>query len=419
MTEVLKIEATCAQTRKDGWTPSAQRLFLETLAGLGVVRTACAVAGMSHEAAYSLRHRAGGRVFKIGWDAAILLARARLVDDLMTRAIDGQEDILRRDRDADEVRRARHDNRLGMGMLSRLDKLSQADDSEYAPHRLIAQDWEAFLDLVERGITGADLALFLASRRAEEGDELAEICGDEQCQLRLAGEEADTADLVDPQAQAAQMSVWFDDEQDCLCTDFPPPFGFDGAEEGRFGDEGYQRGLTDQEALHFEALRAVDIEPLRIAGAAARDLYFGYRADRPKKRRKAVVGKAAEKAAGRAVGEERLAGSRRVADSAATITPNSADAEEAAPWMPNQVQHDAAAKIEDSHPNPEPTPPAHEEDEFTAEGIRIYHPGTREFTPEYERLSGFRTVKRWPREWDPRKLPDTSGWAKGINGDRG
>ncbi len=42
---------------------------------------------------------------------------------------------------------------------------------------------------------------------------------------------------------------------------------------------------------------------------------------------------------------------------------------------------------------------------------RIYHPGIREFTPEYERLRGFRTVKPWLKEWDPRKLPGTSGWA--------
>jgi transposase len=399
MTELIETETKNGQPRKDGWTPAAQRLFLETLAGLGVARTACAVAGMSHEAAYSFRNRAAGLAFKMGWDAALLLARARLVDDLMTRAIDGQEDVLRRDRDADEVRRARHDNRLAQGMLTRLDKQSQTDDSEYAPHRLIAQDWEAFLDLIERGMTSAGLGLFLASRRAEEGDELAELLGNGQCQLRLGEDEGATDEPVDPQAQAAQMSVWFDDEQDCLCTDFPPPPDFDGMEEGRFGDEGYQRGLTDQEALHFEALRAVDVEPLRIAGAEARDLYFGFRAVRPKKRRKAVAFKESGQ---RPYGER---------GSAPTIAPNSADANEAAPWMPTNIQHDDIANVESDRADREPQTPAHNLDEFTSEGVRIYHPGTREFTPEYQRVAGFRVIKPWPKELDHRQMPGTSGWG--------
>ena len=44
--------------RHDGWTPERQRAFLDHLSVSGLVRAAAADVGMSHEAAYKLRHNA-------------------------------------------------------------------------------------------------------------------------------------------------------------------------------------------------------------------------------------------------------------------------------------------------------------------------------------------------------------------------
>ena len=56
-------------------------------------------------------------MFALGWLAAVLISRDRLVDDLMERAFCGQEEELVRDPDNQRLVRKRIDNRLGMGLL--------------------------------------------------------------------------------------------------------------------------------------------------------------------------------------------------------------------------------------------------------------------------------------------------------------
>jgi hypothetical protein len=58
------------------WTPACQRAFLEELACSGSVRAACAHVAKSPRAAYGLRFRRDGAALALGWDAAILIARA-------------------------------------------------------------------------------------------------------------------------------------------------------------------------------------------------------------------------------------------------------------------------------------------------------------------------------------------------------
>ena len=81
--------------RHDGWTPERKRLFHETLAGGGVVSDAARAAGMSAQSAYNLRHR--DPLFDAGWDAALLLARRRLADDLYARAVNGCVEQIHKD----------------------------------------------------------------------------------------------------------------------------------------------------------------------------------------------------------------------------------------------------------------------------------------------------------------------------------
>ena len=136
--------------RADGWTPARQRRFLETLAATGVIMLACESVRITTRSAYNLRIRHDGAAFRLGWDAAILIARDRLATDLLSRAICGQEEVIRRDPDNHEIRRHRHDNRLAMSMLARLDRMADApaEGSDAALARIVAQDFVAYLDMI-------------------------------------------------------------------------------------------------------------------------------------------------------------------------------------------------------------------------------------------------------------------------------
>jgi hypothetical protein len=136
------------------WSLPRQRAFLEYFAQSGSVSRAAAHVGVSPRAAYALRHRRDGLLFAVGWGAAVLLARLRLADLLLERAIDGVEEVAVRTATAEdgsaEIRRRKYDGRLGMALLTRLDRMAgeaaEADLHEAALHRAVAQDFESFLD---------------------------------------------------------------------------------------------------------------------------------------------------------------------------------------------------------------------------------------------------------------------------------
>ncbi|MDB5670004.1 MAG: hypothetical protein JWO25_963 [Alphaproteobacteria bacterium] len=153
--------------RADGWTPERIRIFLETLADCGVVTEAAAAAGMNARSAYVLRQRAEGRAFHIAWNAAQQLARRRVSDELMARAIRGSVELIVRDGEV-VGERHRHDNRLALALMTRLDQQQVAGDEENVTARLVAQEYDEFLDLVCAGGEGADA--FLESRRRAEGE---------------------------------------------------------------------------------------------------------------------------------------------------------------------------------------------------------------------------------------------------------
>ncbi|WEK46869.1 MAG: hypothetical protein P0Y56_00870 [Candidatus Andeanibacterium colombiense] len=107
-------------SRRNGWSPELKIKFLDHLAAKGNVRAACSCAGMSHEAAYRLRRR--DVLFARGWNAALGLARQNSADVLSCRAIDGiVEDVWYRGEFVGT--RIRHDSRLLLAHLARLDRL--------------------------------------------------------------------------------------------------------------------------------------------------------------------------------------------------------------------------------------------------------------------------------------------------------
>lgn len=318
-----------AATRAHGWSPARQRRFLETLAATGVIMLACEAVRITARSAYNLRIRHDGAAFRLGWDAAILIARDRLATDLLARAITGQEEVIRRDPDNLEIRRHRHDNRLAMSMLSRLDRMADSppEGSDAALARIVAQDFTAYCDMIcphdvmleEAARDGlplagrepsarasadaqtlrgerpgdpdpaegeaaallapaASVAMFIAVRR----NLLSTAAAPQNARISLAHERCELspfvplADLPPDEAAARLRGVWWDEDREAWRTDFPAPPGFDGDESDPTYDiDDYERDLTRAEeeilALRDEEAR----RPYREAATRARDAYFG------------------------------------------------------------------------------------------------------------------------------------------------
>jgi hypothetical protein len=303
--------------RHDGWSPDRQRGFLAAIADGHTVEAAAHNVGMSATAAYSFRRRAPGAPFALGWSAANLLAREKLVATLWSRVHDGQVDTITR-ADGTTYTRHRFDNRLGSAMLTRADRY--VDDPAQGPAveaaRLIAQEFDAYLDLIERDAGPARAGLFVAARAANAG-ELAPIAAlaraDLYCRTGVATADALAIADLDPAqrqdwtaeqwqraeavglvilgppapAQDPELSqlwpeddpenpVWWDEVDEHWRTRFPPPEGFAGEEEGAFGDEGYSRTLSPgEEAVQEAAYRAGTAERAAAEGRD-RDLFFGF-----------------------------------------------------------------------------------------------------------------------------------------------
>lgn len=80
-----------AVPRRNSITPDKQRAFVATLAATGIVTQAARSIGVSLEALYKLRHRAGAEGFSAAWDAAVDRGMGRLEDCALERAIAGEE----------------------------------------------------------------------------------------------------------------------------------------------------------------------------------------------------------------------------------------------------------------------------------------------------------------------------------------
>ncbi|MGB3846246.1 MAG: hypothetical protein WA940_10290, partial [Sphingopyxis sp.] len=140
------------------WTPRLQREFLESFATTGSVKISAARVGMSPAAVYQLKQRPQGAAFKLGCAAAALIARGRLVDELLDRAIWGHDEMttVMREEDRSLYKRRRIDSRLGLAMLARLDRMVETrapEKGEWPGEAMLAQlvagDWPGFLSLFD------------------------------------------------------------------------------------------------------------------------------------------------------------------------------------------------------------------------------------------------------------------------------
>ena len=247
--------------RHDGWTGERMAAFLEILADTGLVTEACRVVGMSRDSAYGLRNR--DPVFAAAMRAAQAKARPQVADGLLERSITGTVEHYYRDGVLVGERR-HYESWLALAVLKRLDKQAEEDrraqrvrgtgehDDDDALSARIAGDWQAALDALRTGGTGALPALLEAK--------------------------TDKADIPPLPGLDPSDNVWKNDDGVWM-TCFPPPPSFDGHENRPWdGFNYYERACTAEEAdlveAHAAAMEAEERAELTADAEAERDSWF-------------------------------------------------------------------------------------------------------------------------------------------------
>ena len=258
--------------RHDGWTPEKMRLFLQRFAECGVLREACQASGMSARSYYNLVDR--DPLFAAGVEAARVKARARLADETFARSLNGCIERIYKD-GVIVAERHRHDNRLAMSVLARLDARVDRAEERGDPHLRLVARWDEYLDALGQGRHQDGLAL-LAEPVPGKAEAPAPAAAPE-ADLQIRAAEHELLEL-----QEARMSrmpdlygVW--DDEDGWWTNYPPPPGFDGEEKGgAWGDKDYQRRLSPAERAAVDAELAAEKYAGRALAEAQRDAYFGF-----------------------------------------------------------------------------------------------------------------------------------------------
>ena len=274
--EGLPAIPTVPTTRHDGWTGDKMAAFCETLAETAVVIEACDMAGMSVGGAYAARRR--NPIFAAAWDAALTIARERLADTLLARAMEGNLEQIWRD---GVIVGERHvlDNRLGLALLRRLDRLAETglavhnlspssvrpQPGQLLPSAPPAIDWDEALNALRSGDPDA-IAAALASLKGNEVDEvhgppISLSQGD-----NARDDEDDGIDLSD--------RIWRDENNDIWLTDFPPPPGFDSYQQEAYGEDNYERACTPEEVAAIVASEAADAAEALAEDEDERDAWF-------------------------------------------------------------------------------------------------------------------------------------------------
>lgn len=250
--------------RHDGWTPERKRSFHATLAEVGVVAEAARVAGMSARAAYNLRNR--DPLFDAGWEAALLLSRRRLADELYARSVNGCVEQIHRG-GAIVGERHRYDNRLSIAVLTRLDtRLDRALARGDGPVNVAAR-WDEYLDAL--GEDRDDDARALLEPPPPPAPKPTPAPDPAKCTQHREHHEL--------HHQKVDLHSVRRDEDGVYWTDYPPPPGFDPAEEfGRYGDDDYERFLTpEEEEITVAAARVQEMEDdVDPVCHAQRDAFF-------------------------------------------------------------------------------------------------------------------------------------------------
>jgi hypothetical protein len=136
--------------------------------------------------------------------------------------------------------RHRHDNRLSMAVLHRLDKRCDRAAEAGARHLALVQHWDEWLALVGKG------------EEHSAGVTLEKLSHGQASQLPLG--DSPTELDSDPEEIDLSHRFWQRDDGTWV-TDFPPPADFTGYEECEYGDPDYiyERECTPEEAAILDA----------------------------------------------------------------------------------------------------------------------------------------------------------------------
>ena len=225
--------------RHDGLTPAKQREYVEALADSGVAREAAARVNVSEQAINRIRRRADARSFDLACEAALRFAARRIRSIAFERAIEG---TIKRHYYHGELKSEErvYDNRLLVYLLGKLDRQLEPP----AEAEAIADNWEPWMEAIEQGLP----APVPSNDNGTEEDEEAALCD--------------------------RIEVW--QTNGAWWTEFPPPAGFDGTEEGEPGSSGYQRALSAAELAVVEADEAEERAQRIAEDIVRRDLHFGF-----------------------------------------------------------------------------------------------------------------------------------------------
>jgi hypothetical protein len=220
--------------RHDGWTPSRQRAFLESLADTGSVTAAAQSVSMSTTSAYRLRARADARGFSVAWDAALERAMQRLFPAALDRALNGT--LRQRFYHGEMIGEDRvYSDRLIVWLLEKGAAMLGGGRTREA----VTDNWERAMDAIEAGDTEPPMLL-----------------------------------------HREPLAAWrvSDDEWQTNC---PPPPDFRGFESGSVGSGHYRREMTREEREGFLRRRALSVG----SDEAQRRRFFGLPDEPPAPRR--------------------------------------------------------------------------------------------------------------------------------------
>jgi hypothetical protein len=235
----LAFEPVPLRYRTDGLTPEKQRAYVEALADCGVAREAAARIRVSEQSINRVRRRSDAESFDRACEAAHMFGARRLRSVAFERAVEGilKGHYYRGERVSEE---RVYDNRLLTYLLGKVEHLLQPPREA----KSVCDHWEPYMDALEQGLPPPDLNALRREARSEiTGYELSE------------------------------------DEEGIWWTHFPPPEGFDGEEQGEYGDPGYKRTLSPREQEVLDSDLDQEFEEERSAQAARRDRYFGFAGD--------------------------------------------------------------------------------------------------------------------------------------------
>lgn len=138
------------ESRADGWGAGRQAACLAHLADNGVATDAARSVGMSVGGAYALRRTARGYAFNLGWEAALIVARRIVSDNVMTAAIRGEQSTWVREEGVTTY--TRQNSKLAMTLLDRVNPATALPEV-----LAVATRFDCFLEMIDDGLTAAEL----------------------------------------------------------------------------------------------------------------------------------------------------------------------------------------------------------------------------------------------------------------------